>query len=150
MSTYKVEAQYEDDKWSADVPSVPGAHTWARSLEGLDAAVREVIALVLNLPDGAEPGLELTWQYATGNKAWDQETAALRTARHEVDQKAAELATRTAAVTTELVQSFSMRDTAVLLGVSFQRVSQVALKVSAAHKAPVKSVIRGKSKKAAR
>ena len=56
---YRVVVTREGDAWLADVPDVPGAHTWARNLLGLDGAVREVIALVEDLPDGAEPNLRL-------------------------------------------------------------------------------------------
>ena len=92
MTVYKVKATREGDKWTADVPDVPGAHTWARSIEGLDANVREVIALVLDLPEGVEADLDLQWDYETGHADWDEATAALRAARREVAEKAAALA----------------------------------------------------------
>jgi hypothetical protein len=62
------------------VPDVPGAHTWAKNLPGLDRAVREVIALVEDLPDGAEPNLHLTYDYDLGDRDLNTATAALRPA----------------------------------------------------------------------
>jgi len=38
--SYTVHVTREGDIWLADVPSVPGAHTFARSLEGLARSVR--------------------------------------------------------------------------------------------------------------
>jgi predicted RNase H-like HicB family nuclease len=126
VTVYKVIAAREGDKWTADVPEVPGAHTWARGIQGLEAGVREVIALVLDLPEGAESTLELDWQYSTGDAAWDEATAALRAARRGVDAMAVALADQTTLMAVELVRSFSVRDIAALLGVSYQRVSQIA------------------------
>jgi predicted RNase H-like HicB family nuclease len=126
VTVYTVRAAREGDKWTADVPEVPGAHTWARGIQGLEAGVREVIALVLDLPEGAESTLELDWQYSTGDAAWDEATAALRAARRDVDAMAVALADQTTLMAVELVRSFSVRDIAALLGVSYQRVSQVA------------------------
>jgi predicted RNase H-like HicB family nuclease len=137
VTVYKVTAAREGDKWTADVPSVPGAHTWARSIDGLDANVREVIALVLDLPEGAEDTLDLQWDYHTGQAAWDETTAALRAARREVEKKAAELTDLTSKAAAELVPAFSVRDMAALLGLSYQRISQLLSKTPAPP-APVK------------
>jgi hypothetical protein len=35
----------EDNQWLADVPELPGAHTYARSLPSLEQAIREVVVL---------------------------------------------------------------------------------------------------------
>ena len=48
----------DGDSWLADVPSVPGAHTFARSLEGLARSVREVVVLMNDLPDDAAVELD--------------------------------------------------------------------------------------------
>lgn len=61
-NTYRVAmARDEAGWWTATVSDVDGAHTEARTLAGLDHEVREVIALVLDLPDGAESSLDLVW-----------------------------------------------------------------------------------------
>ena len=51
--SYAVLVTRDGDSWLADVPSVPGAHTFARSLEGLPRTVREVVVLMDDLPDDA-------------------------------------------------------------------------------------------------
>lgn len=60
---YRVVVTREDESWLADVPGVPGTHTWAKDLPALDASVREVIALVEDLPQGAEAELNLCYEY---------------------------------------------------------------------------------------
>ena len=57
--TYCVVVTREDGHWLADVPSLEGAHTFARSLPTLDQAVREVVVLAADLPDEAMPVLVL-------------------------------------------------------------------------------------------
>ncbi|PZS15523.1 MAG: hypothetical protein DLM57_12460 [Pseudonocardiales bacterium] len=52
--SYEVVVTREDDAWLADVPSVPGAHTYARSLPSLFASAREVIVLMDDLDDDAQ------------------------------------------------------------------------------------------------
>ena len=50
-SDYEVIVTREGDSWLADVPAVPGAHTFARSLAGLARSVREVNARTRHAPD---------------------------------------------------------------------------------------------------
>ena len=56
--SYAVLVTRDGDSWLADVPSVPGAHTFARSLEGLARSVREVVVLMDDLPDDAAVELD--------------------------------------------------------------------------------------------
>lgn len=124
--SYRVAVTREGDAWLADVPDVPGAHTWAKNLPSLDRAVREVIALVENLPEGAEPGLSLTYDYDVGDPDLNAATAMLRAHRERLQQEERQLAARTAELATELTRrSMSVRDAAALVGVSPQRVSQI-------------------------
>jgi predicted RNase H-like HicB family nuclease len=67
-TTYRVAVTREDDQWLADVPDVPGTHTWGRTLVGLGRSVREAVALALALPEGAEAALSLTWDIDTGDE----------------------------------------------------------------------------------
>ena len=54
----------EEDQWLADITDVQGAHTCSETgLAALDHYVREVTALMLDLPDGAEPSLEFEWVF---------------------------------------------------------------------------------------
>lgn len=126
--TYKVIVTREDGAWLADVPELEGTHTYARNLPGLDTSVREVIALAEDLPEGAEAGLKLTYEYHTGDQRIDQVTAELRATRERLRIEERRLTEQTAEVARELVSSHSMsvRDVAALIGTSAQRISQVA------------------------
>ena len=125
--TYRVVVTREDDAWLADVPDLPSTHTWAKNLPGLDRSVREAIALVENLPDGAEPGLSLVYSYDIGDSELNAVTAHLRAERERIQHEERQLAAQTAAVAAQLTErSMSVRDAATLLAVSPQRISQLA------------------------
>ncbi|HEU0131056.1 MAG TPA: hypothetical protein VFQ85_08710 [Mycobacteriales bacterium] len=61
--TYRVHVVREGAYWLADGPALPRVHTYAADLAALDANVREAVALVAGLPEGAEPGLALEWAF---------------------------------------------------------------------------------------
>jgi predicted RNase H-like HicB family nuclease len=128
VKTYHVVVTREDDDWLATVPDLPGAHTDARSLRTLDGYIREVIALVEDLPDGAESQLALDYEFHTGDETTDALIAEARHARHqaEVEQRrASELTTRALTQLTQRNPGLSRRDTAALLDISHQRVQQL-------------------------
>jgi len=126
QQTYRVIVTRDDDHWLADVPELQGAHTFARTLMALDKDVREVIVLAADLPDDAVSSLKLAWEYHTGDAILDAKTARVRALRAKLEQIAAEAGASTAAMALELVDGgMSVRDTAVLLGISPQRVSQM-------------------------
>ncbi len=55
----------EGDQWLADVPSVPGAHTFAPTLDELLVALREVVVLMDDLDDQAAPAISMQFEKAT-------------------------------------------------------------------------------------
>jgi predicted RNase H-like HicB family nuclease len=123
---YRVVVTREDSYWLADVPELQGSHTYARSLPGLDQAVREVIVLAVDLPDEAMPDLLLDYHYRTGDPELDTTALEVRRLRREADELAAAAAARTGQVAAQLVaRGLSVRDVASLLGISPQRVSQL-------------------------
>ena len=129
--TYRVVVTREDGQWLADVPSLEGAHTYARSLPTLDQAVREVVVLAADLPDEAMPVLVLDYEYHTGDASLDATAQEVRQLRREADKLAAAAATRTGRAAAELVaRGLSVRDVAALLGISPQRVSQLTARAS--------------------
>ncbi len=81
--TYRVVVTREDGRWLADVPSLEGAHTYARSLPTLDQAVREVVVLAADLPDEAMPSLVLDYDYHTGDASLDATAREVRQLRRE-------------------------------------------------------------------
>ncbi|MDN5859715.1 MAG: hypothetical protein L0H84_13940 [Pseudonocardia sp.] len=125
-AAYQVVVTREDGRWLADVPELDGAHTFARSLAGLDRNVREVIVLAADLPDAAMAGLVLDYQLRTGDPAVDDAATAVRALRAQADDLAATASRCTAEAARGLVaRGLSVRDTAVALGISPQRVSQL-------------------------
>ena len=120
--TYIVNVTRENDAWLADVPGVTGAHTFARSLDGLTKSVREVIILMDDLPDDADVQLDL--QLATED---DAVIAAdrLRRERAEIDRRMDDLVVETARLVTVLTRDYSVRDAAIMLGITPGRVSQL-------------------------
>jgi DNA-directed RNA polymerase specialized sigma24 family protein len=128
---YRVVVTREDGHWLADVPELEGAHTYARSLPALDRAVREVVVLAAGLPDEAMPGLMLAYDYQTGDPELDTTALEVRRLRREADEVAAAATARTSQAAAQLAaRGLSVRDIAALLGISPQRVSQLAAKAS--------------------
>lgn len=128
---YRVVVTREESHWLADVPSLEGAHTFARSLPTLDQAVREVVVLAADLPDEAMPDLVLDYEYHTGDARLDAAASEVRQLRRRVDEIAAAVTARTGQAAAELVaRGLSVRDVAAMLGISPQRVSQLTARAS--------------------
>ena len=128
---YRVVVTREDGQWLADVPELPGAHTYARSLPSLDQAVREAVVLAADLPDEALPDLVLDYDYHTGDPDLDATALEVRRLRRQADELAATAASRTGQAAAQLVaRGLSVRDVAALLGISPQRVSQLTARAS--------------------
>jgi predicted RNase H-like HicB family nuclease len=123
--TYHVVVTRDGDGWMADVPVLPGTHTWAKTLRALDRNVREVIGMVEDLPRSAEAALDLAMDYRTGDPVLDERAGRLRARRREQERAAAEIASDTSELLRRFAAQLSVGDTAVLLGVSKGRISQL-------------------------
>ncbi len=125
VNTYTVVVTREDDQWLADVPNVPGAHTFARSLPGLIRAVREVIVLMddeANLPEDARVPLALEFP----DNALLAEANELARERRDLAEREARNQRATADEAAKLTTAgYSVRDAAEVLGISPGRVSQL-------------------------
>jgi DNA-directed RNA polymerase specialized sigma24 family protein len=123
--TYTVRVTREETNWLGDVEGLAGAHSYARSLRTLDERMREVVALVEDLPEGAEPGLELAWDYsqvapeAVAAAHLAQERAQVERARERIASDTRHL------IAGLLAEGWSSRDIAAVLGLSPGRVSQL-------------------------
>lgn len=129
MSTYRVTARRTGDWWALEVPELPGVYSQSKRLDAASDAAREAIAAMLDTePDSIEVHIE---------PDLDQETheaiQAARRAREaaEAAQDAERDAMRSAAST--ITRRLSQRDAGELLGVSFQRVSQLLQPTLAQH-----------------
>jgi predicted RNase H-like HicB family nuclease len=123
--SYHVVVTRDGDGWMADVDAIPGTHTWAKTLRALDRNIREVIGMVEDLPRSAEPGLDLDIEYRTGDPDLDSRSSQLRARRREIERNAAEVASETRELAGQLSGQLPVSDTAVLLGVSKGRVTQL-------------------------
>lgn len=124
-TTYRVVVTREGDDWLAEVQGLAGAHTFARNLESLDRFVREVIVLAADLPDDAMPGLDLDWEYHTGDDVLDGLLSQLRACRRQMDALRARVERETEEFAGQVGARFSVRDAAALLGVSRARAQQL-------------------------
>jgi hypothetical protein len=123
---FRVVVTREGDDWLADVPALEGAHTFARSMAGLDRAVREVVVMAADLPDAAMPDLQLDWSFDTGDVVLDTTAAGVRSLREHAEKTSTAATARTVAAARRLTAGgLGVRDTAVVLGVSPQRISQI-------------------------
>jgi predicted RNase H-like HicB family nuclease len=122
---YHVVVTRDGDGWRADVPALPGTHTWAKTLPALDRNVREVIGMVEDLPRSAEAALDLEMEYRTGDPVLDERAGRLRARRREQQRAAAEIASDTSELLRRFAAQLSVGDAAVLLGVSKGRISQL-------------------------
>jgi len=124
MTTYQVVATRDGDWWSLVASNVGGREiaSQSRRLDQADAAIREAIALVLDIEHDAfdvdiTPQLELEVSDET------LEVLALRRELAELSERARR---RTPAAVAELrAAGLTVRDVAQLLGVTPSRVSQI-------------------------
>ena len=120
---YKARAKRDGKWWAISVAGLPGALTQARRLDQAEARTREVIALVLDVPkDSFDVTVtpDLTEPQRTAMDALDQAKANYAAAAEAMAAWQRELAT-------QLVKrdGLTVRDAAEVIGVSFQRVSQL-------------------------
>lgn len=123
--SYHVVVTRDGDGWMADVPALPGTHTWAKTLRALNRNIREVIGMVEDLPRSAEASLVLDIDYRTGDPGLDARSSRLRAKRKEVERDAAEVASHTRQLAEQLAGQLPVSDTAILLGVSKGRITQL-------------------------
>lgn len=124
VKTFKVQVLREPPYWVGVIDGVPGGATEARSLSSLEVEVRDLLAGLLDVD---EDSLSLEGDYSKSLG----ESAELLT-RHEAARAALEKAKRDYESAQDSVvhelrkRGFSVRDSANLVHVSHQRISQIA------------------------
>jgi predicted RNase H-like HicB family nuclease len=123
MTTYHVTARRSGDWWALEVPELPGVHSQTKRLDHADEAAREAIAVMLDIePEdiqvtiGAELDQEIEEAVREATRARKEAEAA---AAYERD------AMRRAAYVITTKKKMSQRDAGAIMGVSFQRISQL-------------------------
>ncbi|MDR2566531.1 MAG: hypothetical protein LBC97_10875 [Bifidobacteriaceae bacterium] len=123
MRAYTAVVTREGDNWLGDIPAVPGAHTYAKTLASLVNYLREVAILMDDLPDGAEVLIKLDFKTDDKNV---QAGSELGEERERLAAMERQLAEGTATLAGRLAERFGVRDAAAILGVSPGRISQLA------------------------
>ena len=119
---YPITVTRDGNWWFIEVPGVQGGYTQARRLDQVEAATRDLLATLLDSPpDSFEIQVTVEWPAklrAAGEKAIKARKGA------DLAQNRASTEMRRAA-TAAAEAGFTVRDVAVLLGVSPQRISQL-------------------------
>jgi predicted RNase H-like HicB family nuclease len=127
--TFQVVFTKEGKNWTVVAPDVHPAHSWGPNLKSATEHIKEAIALVLDLPEGAEQRMVLDPEYRVdGGQAKEPSVfRRARDARRELkgaQQEADE--TLREAIEAGRKHSLSIRDIATMTDVSYQRVAQIA------------------------
>jgi DNA-directed RNA polymerase specialized sigma subunit len=135
VTSYRVTATRDGDWWSLVASDVAGREvaSQARRLDQADAAIREAIALVLDI-DGAEFDVDISPDLSHVEVSEETlEALDLRRALAELSDRARR---RTPAAVAELRGAgLTVRDVAQLLGMTPSRVSQIEKEASLANSA---------------
>jgi predicted RNase H-like HicB family nuclease len=114
----------EGQSWLAEVPTVPGAATFAGNLIALELAVREVLSLLLDVED--DSFFEFEFEFSN---VGEEMLAAVELGkrREELEREQKEILTASARFIQELSkEGYSVRDLSGILHMSPGRVSQIA------------------------
>ncbi len=125
---YSATAERSGKWWALSVPEIPGLHTQARRLDQAPAMVREAIALMLNVSENSFdvtilPSIGAEVDAVLENLAQARESAGLA-------EKCLTAATRQAVDVLTGKHGLTVRDAGIVMGVSFQRVAQVAAQLA--------------------
>lgn len=123
-TTYEVSVTRDGKWWMVAVPEL-GSLTQARRLVDVDAAARELVALETGTALD-EVSIDTRVELAAGDGDLTKRVADIRARRERIDAEDAEVRADTAAFARELAAAqVPVRDIGALLGVTFQRVSQL-------------------------
>lgn len=123
-STYEVKLTRDDGgAWLAQVPSVPGCHTYGRSIEQAMNRIRE--ALSLWVKDAAIAQLQPDIRLAEPARSNVRRLSSARERAEKADAQARELLAETVRALTR-DEGWSVRDVAGVVGLSPQRIHQVS------------------------
>jgi hypothetical protein len=121
---FDVRASREEGWWFLEVDGVEGGFSQARRLDQVDATVRDLLALLLDIPAGEiELRVHVDWPDELA-QASVRATRARKDADVARDAATAEMRR---AATAAVAAGFTVRDVAELLDVSPQRISQLRI-----------------------
>jgi predicted RNase H-like HicB family nuclease len=123
---YTAQCRRVGDWWAIDVPEVPRLHTQARRLDQVEGMARDAIALLLDVPDDS---FDVVVQPVLPQRL-KIEVERVRRLREEADaiQREATFASTKAVADLASKAHLTVRDIGRILGISHQRVDQLARK----------------------
>lgn len=120
--TYTARARRSGAWWAIDIPELPGVYSQARRLDRVEPMARDAIALFLDV-DPATLDIRVETNLPSDLR---RDVDAVGRLRAEADRLQAESSGAMRRLTHELLgRGLSVRDAAVILGISHQRVSQL-------------------------
>jgi hypothetical protein len=121
-----VEARRVGDWWAIDVPEVPRIHTQARRLAQVEGMARDAIALLLDVP---EDSFDVVVRPVLPERL-KVDVERVRRLRDEAEakQREATAASTKAVIDLSSKARLTVRDIGQILGMSHQRVDQLARK----------------------
>ncbi|MCX5215610.1 type II toxin-antitoxin system HicB family antitoxin [Kitasatospora sp. NBC_00240] len=122
-TTYQATARRSGTWWAVEVPDVPGAHTQGRNLKEAEQMAREAVALLLDVEED-QVLIDLRPELPRATTDILADFQARRTARE--DAEAAERTAQEAAARALKAAGLSVRDAGAVLGISHQRIAQLA------------------------
>jgi predicted RNase H-like HicB family nuclease len=123
VSTYTARLEREKDgRWTVELEEEPRVHTWGKTIDQALARIREAAALWFQTDENEIDLVPLPVLPKTTRRTVEQARQAREQARH-ADRLAIEQTRKAAAALTS--RGISMRDAAVILGISHQRVHQL-------------------------
>ena len=122
-TTYQAIARRSGTWWAVEVPDVPGAHTQGRSLREAEQMAREAVSLLLDVEED-QVLIDLRPELPEATIGILADFEARRAAREEAED--AERTAQEAAARALKEAGLSVRDAGAVLGISHQRIAQLA------------------------
>jgi len=123
-ATYRVKLTRDDDgAWLAQVPSVPGCHTYGRSIEQAMNRIREALALWVD--DASTANLQSDIRLSEPARSNVRRVRSARDRAQRADEDARALLAETVRELTR-DEGWSVRDVAGVIGLSPQRIHQIS------------------------
>ena len=122
MSYTVIYERGDDGYWTASVEEVAGCHTQGRSLEQAQTRIREALSLFVDDADTAE--LASSYKLPRGMGKVIRRAISARRKAEEVETQASQYLRE--AVATLRSSKVSVRDASAMLGLSHQRIQQIA------------------------
>ena len=124
MKTYTAVCEPGERWWAIEIPEVPrGAYTQARRLGDVEHMARDLLSLIFEVP---EDSFRVVVKPQLGPELDELVRRARRTRARAEDAARASADANATAVTSLLALGLSMREAGQILGLSHQRVAQIA------------------------